>query len=1033
MLNTIIRRSLDNRLIVIILSGILLVAGVITLMHTEVDIFPDLNAPTVTVMTEAPGLATEDVEQLVTYPIETAVNGAQGVSDVRSSSTQGFSVVEIVFNDDVDIREARQIVSERLQIASQLLPPGVESPVMGPQSSILGEVMIIALRSDSIAIDDIRALADRVIAPSLRGVAGVSQVSVIGGSERQYQIKLDPLGMLSYNVSLNEVIDALEALNDNSQAGTITCYHNEYIVKSNISTSSIEDLSSTVIISDENRLITLSDIATVEIGGAEPRIGAASYRCEPSVIMTVTKQPRVGTIGLTKRINDKIEDFKKSLPSSLLISTDIFNQSDFISTSISNLQSALFEGALMVIIVLFFFMMNLRASLVSLLALPMSIIVSVLILHMLGLNINTMTLGGIAIAIGSLVDDAIVDVENVYKRLRQNQQKPVELRQSTIKVVYEASKEVRMPIFNSSLIIIAGFLPLFFLSGVEGRLLAPLGIAFIIALGASTLVALTLTPVLCSYLLGDKAAYHLSKEPRISKWIKSRYNKVLNLALSHGKIVLTTVAALFVVALIWFFNLGSGFLPPFNEGSLTINISALPGITLDESDNIGRIAEAAILKTPEIQTVARKTGRAELDEHSLGTSVSEIEAPYKLSHRSKDEMIAEIRSNLSKIPGVVIEIGQPISHRIDAMMSGTESPVVVKIYGDDLDRLLKCANKTKHIMSGVDGVVDIAVEQMVDRPELIVRPRRTVMARYGITPKDFNNFVAASLNGIAISQVYEDGYPRDIVLKFDNNYKNDIERLAAMPISSPNGYTTLGEIADIMSTTGPNKINRDNASRRIIVSANVEGRDLGSAVKEMTQLLNDGVKLPEGYTLEVGGRWESASSSARTLLLTSLLALLIIFILLYGEFKNIKYCLIILANMPLAIIGGVVLVGLTDGEINIPAIIGFIALIGIATRNGMLLISRYNHLIAEGRNIDEAIKEGSVDRLLPIIMTALSSALALLPIALRQGQPGNEIQSPLAVVILGGLISSTLLNLLVVPVLFKLINKNKNKNKYQSQ
>lgn len=1022
MLNKIIKLSLNNRLIVLILSGILLVAGMVSLLRTEVDIFPDLNSPTVTIMTESPGFSAEDVEQLVTFPIETAVNGAQGVKEVRSSSTQGFSAVEVVFTDGTDINLARQTISECLSTVSSTLPPQVDAPIIGPRASILGEIMIIALHSDSLQLDDIRSVADRILAPALRGVSGVSQVSVIGSSEREYHINLNPLLMQNYGVTLKEVAGAVENINDNSQAGVINCYANEFIVKGEVSTISTGDLEKSVVVADTDKIVTLGDIATVTIGEKQPKLGAASYCGKSAVIMTVVKQPGIGTIELTNRLNATLDRYRGSLPESLEISTDIFSQSDFINRSISNLGSALFEGALMVIIVLFFFMMNARAALVSLLALPMSIIISVLLLHLLGLNINTMTLGGIAIAIGSLVDDAIVDVENVYKRLRQNASLSKDERLSTLEVVYHASREVRMPIFNSSLIIVAGFLPLFFLQGVEGKMMAPLGIAFIIALGASTIVALTVTPVVCSLLLGNYAAKRFDKEPKVAQKIKYGYNLVLAKSLNHKKIVLASTIVLFIGAILWFARMGGGFLPAFNEGSLTINVSAMPGITLEESDNIGRLAEQAILKSPEINVVARKTGRAELDEHSLGTSVSEIEAPYTLSNRSKEELIAEVRKNLGEIPGVVIEVGQPISHRIDAMMSGTESPVVVKIFGDDLEKLLRLAGQVKNKMQQVDGLVDIAVEQLTDRPELSLRPRRTIMARYGVTPGDFNEFVETALRGKRVSQVYEAGYPRDLVLRFDDEFRNDIDRIADLPFNTPTGTVTFGEIAEIKSVAGPNKINRQNASRRIVVSANVEGRDLGTTVEEMEKEISE-ISLPEGYSMEVGGRWESASRSTKTLLLASFLAILLIFILLYSEYKNLKMSLIILVNMPLAIIGGVAAIGITGGEIDIPAIIGFIALIGIATRNGMLLISRYNHLIAEGETLDNVVLHGSVDRLLPIIMTALSSALALLPIALRAGEPGNEIQSPLAVVILGGLVSSTLLNLFVVPMLYKIIFK----------
>lgn len=1026
MLNSIIKQSLRNRLIVVILSGVLLIVGAISLMRTEIDIFPDLNAPTVTVMTEAPGMAAEDVESLVTYPIETAVSGSQGVETVRSSSMQGFSVVDVVFNDDVDVLVARQTVTERLQTVSSMLPPSVENPVIGPQSSILGEVMIIALHSDSIPLNEVRDVADRIVAPKLRSIEGVSQVSILGGAEKEYRISLDPLKMISFGVSLDDVMAALDDVNGISSGGIVNGYSNEYIVKSGVSTNDLDEIGSSVIVSDGQRLVMLSDIAKIELAGKEPLMGAASYKASPAVILTVTKQPGVGTIGLTHRLNAALDDFKETLPSQLLISNDVFNQSDFISTSVSNLQSALFEGALMVIIVIFFFMMNLRATLVSLLALPMSIIVTILILNLLGLNINTMTLGGIAIAIGSLVDDAIVDVENVYKRLRHNRSLPVEERQPVVKVVYEASKEVRMPIFNSSLIIVAGFLPLFFLGGVEGRMLAPLGVAFIIALGASTLVALTLTPVLCSYLLGAKGESRLSREPKAAKWLKDHYQTALSSALNHKRFLIIVTSIIFLLSFVWFTNLGSGFLPAFNEGSLTINVSAMPGITLEESDNIGRMAELAILKSPEVVAVARKTGRAELDEHTLGTNVSEIEVPYRLSDRSKEELVAEIRKNLAVIPGAVVEIGQPISHRIDAMLSGTEAPVVVKFFGNDLDELLRLASEAKQIMSGVNGIVDVSVEQMIDRSEIVIEPKRSVMAQYGITPGEMNRYISTALGGSRVSQVYDDGFPRDLSVRFDSRFRDDVDALARLPISSPLGFTTLGSVAKIVSTEGPNKINRENTARRIVISANVDGRDLGSAVEELSDKLNAEISLPEGYSLNIGGRWESAKSSSRTLLLAALLAIAIIFVLLYGEFRNFSEPLIVLVNMPLAIIGGVAAIGLSNGEVDLPAIIGFIALVGIVTRNGMLLISRYNQLLREGVPLRDAIARGSIDRILPIVMTALSSALALLPIALRSGEPGNEIQSPLAIVILGGLVSSTLLNLFIVPILFSIVYARKN-------
>lgn len=1020
MLNRIIKFSLDNRLIVLILSALILIGGTFTLLRTEVDIFPDLNAPTVTVMTEAPGLATEEVEKLVTYPIEVAVNGAQGVETIRSSSTTGFSVVNVVFSDRTDPLVARQTVSERLTQLEGQLPPAADAPVIGPQSSILGEILIVGLSSDSLSLIQLRTIADRRLRPALQGIGGVSSVSVIGGDVEEYRITLNQGLMKHFGVTLDEVSGALEDMNANSVGSIINSFGSEYVVKGEVATVSPDEIGQTVIRADESGIVTVNDIATVEIAGEQPKLGAASVETRPSVIMTITKQPGVGTIGLTEKLLAEIEVQKQSLPSSLDIATDIFSQRDFIDNSINNLSMSLFEGAIMVIIVLFFFMMNVRATFVSLIALPMSIIITVLIMHFFGMTINTMSLGGIAIAIGSLVDDAIVDVENVNKRLRENRKLPAGSRRSPLKVIFNASAEVRMPIFNSSLIIVAGFMPLFFLSGVEGRMLIPLGIAFIISLAASTIVALTLTPVVCSYLLSSKKSENIKEErdPWVVVHLKKFYGKALKSSLAHSKGLLIALCILFLGAVGLFFCLGRGFLPSFNEGSFTINISALPGISLDESDRIGRKAEEIIMSVPEIKTVARKTGRAELDEHSLGTNVSEIEAPYSLGSRPRAGIAAELRKKLAVIPGVNIEIGQPISHRIDAMLSGTEAPVVIKIYGDDLDKLNDLARHVKAIMDDVDGLEDVAIEQQIDRPEISIVPRRRLMARYGITPAQFNNLIETALAGKVVSQVYEEGFPRNLRLKFDIDDSTATEALRALMIDTPDGKISLTDIAEIRSTSGPNTVNRDNTSRRITVSANIEGRDLTSAVDELMNGIHREIKLPEGYTIIEAGQAQSAADASTRLLIASLIAVLIIFALLYYEFKCLRQPMIILINMPLAMIGGVVILFLTGLPLDIPAIIGFIALLGISTRNGMLLISRYNGLIDEGLSSAEAVMKGSLDRLSPIIMTALTSALALIPLALRGGDPGNEIQSPLAIVILGGLASSTFLNLFITPILF---------------
>ena len=1026
MLNKIIRFSLDNRLIVLILAGLLTLAGLFVLTRTEVDIFPDLNAPTVVVMTEAPGFAPEEVEKLVSFPLETAVNGATGVRRVRSSSATGFSIVWVEFDWGTDIYQARQIVSERIATVGEQLPPGVETPILGPQSSILGEIMIIGLTADSTSMSDLRSLADRVIRPRLLAIGGVSQVAVIGGDIKEYQIQIAPERMRHYNITLNEVSTCIENINNNAAGGVLYEFGNEYIIKGNVNTTSTEAIGKSVVRSDDRGTILIEDIASVQIGNKMPRIGVASVQGKPAVLITCTKQPAVGTIELTEKIEHELSKIQKNMPSDIIMSTDIFKQSDFIDNSISNLQQSLIEGAIFVIIILFLFLMNTRTTIISLVALPLSIIIAILVLYFMGFSINTMSLGGIAIAIGSLVDDAIVDVENVYKRLRANHALPKEQRLSTLDVVFNASTEVRMPIFNSSLIIIASFLPLFFLSGIEGRMLIPLGISFIVALIASTIVALTITPILCSYMLGTtKAINILNKEPWTASKLKNGYTKILQWSFDHKRILLGGTAGLFVLSIIIFFTLGRSFLPSFNEGSFTINISTLPGISLDESDRIGREAENIIMSVPEVKTVARKTGRAELDEHSLGVNVSEIEAPYILDNRSRGEVVRELRTKLSELPGVNIEIGQPISHRIDAMLSGTEAQIAIKLFGDDLNRLYSIGSQIKNRIIDVYGIADVNIEQQVERPQLDIRPRREMLAKYGIPINEFTNFIDVTLAGQVVSQVYEQGLPYDITIRLDDSRRNSIAKISDLMIDSNVGKIPLSNVADIVSTSGPNTINRENVSRRIVISANVADRDLRSVVNDIQERISEHIELPENYYVTYGGQFESEAEASRTLALTSIGALIVIFILLYQEFRNIPQSLIILLNMPLAMIGGVLILRLTSGELNIPAIIGFISLLGITTRNGMLLMSRYNHLQEEGMPLIERIFVGSADRLNPIIMTALTSALALIPIALRGGEPGNEIQSPLAIVILGGLLTSTILNVLVVPIVYYLTYRNK--------
>ena len=1025
MLNKIIHYSLHNRLVVLCAAILLLIAGTYTAMHTEVDVFPDLNAPTVVIMTEANGMAAEEVEQLVTFPVETAVNGATGVRRVRSSSTNGFSVVWVEFDWGTDIYLARQIVSEKLAVVSESLPVNVGKPTLGPQSSILGEMLIVGLTADSTSMLDLRTIADWTIRPRLLSTGGVAQVAVLGGDIKEYQIQLDPERMRHYGVSMGEVMAVTQDMNLNANGGVLYEFGNEYIVRGVLSTPKVEELGKAVVKTVNNFPVTLEDIADVKVGPKAPKLGTASERGKPAVLMTVTKQPATSTLELTDKLEASLQDLQKNLPADVKVSTDIFRQSRFIESSIGNVKKSLFEGGIFVVIVLFLFLANVRTTLISLVTLPLSLLVSILTLHYMGLTINTMSLGGMAIAIGSLVDDAIVDVENVYKRLRENRLKAEAERLSTLEVVFNASKEVRMPILNSTLIIVVSFVPLFFLSGMEGRMLVPLGIAFIVALFASTVVALTLTPVLCSYLLGSNKTNKELKESFVARWMKGIYEKALTWVLAHKRVTLGSTIGLFVVALGVFFTLGRSFLPSFNEGSFTINISSLPGISLEESNKMGHRAEELLLTIPEIQTVARKTGRAELDEHALGVNVSEIEAPFELKDRPRSELVAEVREKLGTITGANIEIGQPISHRIDAMLSGTKANIAIKLFGDDLNKMFSLGNQIKGAISDIPGIADLNVEQQIERPQLKITPRREMLARYGVSLSEFAEFIDVALAGEVVSQVYEGSRTFDLTVKVKDDERSSAAKIGDLMVDTQDGKVPLSYLAEIKSATGPNTINRENVKRKIVISANVSDRDLRSVVDDIRERIDETVVLPEGYFIEYGGQFESEAAASRTLSFVSLFSLLVVFLLLYNQLRSVSQSAVILLNLPLALIGGVFILRFTTGEISIPAIIGFISLFGIATRNGMLLVSHYNTMLSEGNSLHDTILRGSLDRLNPILMTALTSALALIPLALGGDLPGNEIQSPMAKVILGGLITSTFLNAFVVPVVYWIMNRKK--------
>ena len=1026
LLNGIIRFSLNNRMVILVIAALCLVAGIYSTMHTEVDVFPDLNAPTVVVMTEAEGMAPEEVERLVTFPIETAVNGATNVRRVRSSSATGFSIVNIEFDWGTDIYKARQIVSEKIAMVGADLPENVGNPTLGPQASILGELMIIGLTADTTSMQDLRTIADWTIRPRLLSTGGVAQVAVMGGDIKEYQILMDPGKMRRHGVSMDEVIYAVKGMNQNASGGTLYEYGNEYIVRGLLSTNDIDELKKAVVKTSENGLpITLDAVADVRIGPKTPVLGVASNDGKPAVLLTVTKQPNTNTLALTGRLDNALDELKANLPADVKVNSRIFRQSRFIESSLDNVKQSLIEGAIFVIIVLFIFLMNWRTTVISLVSIPLSIVASLLAIRWMGLTINTMSLGGIAIAIGSLVDDSIVDVENVFKRLRQNREMPEGERESIVKVVYEASKEVRMPMLNSTLIIIASFLPLFFLSGMEGRMLKPLGITFIISLMASTLVALTVTPVLSSFMLGSQNSDKTGREPALVRWLKKYYGKALNWSLGHKKTILCGVGALLVAAVVMFFTLGGSFLPAFNEGSFTISVSTVPGISLEESDRMGRTAEKLLLSIPEIKTVGRKTGRAELDEHAFGVNSSEFECPFELGRKTRKELTEEVRQKLAVLPGVNIEIGGPISHRIDAMLSGTKANIAIKLFGSDLNKMYEIGQKIKTSISGVEGIADINVEQQVERPELNITPKREMLARYGISLPEFAEVVRVMMEGEVVSTVYEGNRSFDLTLKVNDDARSSIERISDLTIDTGDGKKVpISYVADIKSAAGPNTINRENVSRKLVVSCNATGGELAKAVGAIREKIAENIELPEGYHIEYGGQFESEERASKTIALVSIFSIFIIFMLLYGEFKNISQSLVVLLNLPLALIGGVFAIFFTDGILSIPAIIGFISLFGIATRNGMLLIDRYNVLASQGHSREEAVMIGSLDRLNPILMTAITSALALLPLALGGDLPGNEIQSPMAKVILGGLFSSTLLNGFVVPVIY-LINSKK--------
>ncbi|RZT95834.1 CzcA family heavy metal efflux pump [Ancylomarina subtilis] len=1026
MLNKIIQYALHNRMLVMFATLLLILGGSYTTANMDVDVFPDLTAPTVVVMTEAHGMAPEEVEKLVTFQIETAVNGATNIRRLRSSSSAGFSIVWVEFEWGTEIYRARQIVSEKLMAISDQLPKGAGKPTLAPQSSIMGEVMMISLQSDKSSAMDLRTLADWSVRPQLLALNGVAQVVVIGGDYKQYQILANPQKMRYYQVSMDELMKAANATNENSAGGFINEFGNQYNIRGIARTSDLDQLGNSVVKVYQKSPVRISDIAKL-VEAPAPKIGLGSVNAEPAVLMTVKKQPGVNTLKLTDKLDEALANIQKSLPADVKVNSHIFRQADFITNSIGNVKGALYEGSVFVIVILLVFLMNYRTTVISLLAIPLSLLFTIITLKFLGITINTMTLGGMAIAIGDLVDDAIIDVENVYKRLRQNYLLPKKERESSLAVVYKASCEIRSSIINATFIIIAAFVPLFFLTGMEGRMLQPLGIAFIVSLFASLITALTVTPVMCSFMLtGDKMLNRKNKESWLVRNLNQAYENSLKKALAYKYLILGSASVLFIGSLIILSGLGRNFLPDFNEGSLTITAITKPGISLEESNKIKVIAEKAILTIPEVRLTARRTGRSELDEHSFGGNTSEIEVPFTLTERTKAEFLAEVRSKLSKIAGVNFAIGQPLSHRIDHILSGTKANIAIKIFGPDLSKMFQMANQIKGSISPIEGVVDVNVEQQVEIPQIQIRPKRDMLAKYGISIASFTSFIDIAFAGEKVSDVFEGIKAFDLVVKYDEENRGSIDAIRNALIDTWDGKKIpLSYVADIQSQSGPNTVSRENVQRKLVVSANVAERDLRSVVNDIKAAIDQDIELPEEYRVEYGGQFESEANASRTLALTSIISFLIIFLLLFQEFRSAQLAGIILLNLPLALIGGVFTIYFTSGMLSIPAIIGFITLFGIATRNGILLISNYQNMLDKGIELKEIIIQGSIHRLSPILMTALTAALALIPMALGGDQPGNEIQSPMAVVILGGLLTSTLLNIYLIPIVYLLLNSKK--------
>ena len=1018
MIDLMIKWSLHNRLFVLVGAAVLMAWGGMQAQKMPIDIFPDLTAPTVTVITEAHGMAPEETERRVTFPLESALNGASGVRRVRSATSVGLSVIWVEFDWGMDIYTARQIVTEKLQLASPSLPPELSPPVLAPISSIMGEILFIGLRSERVDPQELRTIADWEIRRRLLAVPGVSQVIPMGGSVKQLQVLVRPDDLAEHQVTLNEVVDAVKAANENSSAGFYEGGGQEYLIYGIGRVDNAEQISQSVIRSTRERALRIMDVADVKIGSAIKR-GDASINARPSIILGIQKQPKTNTLELSEKINHVLDDIERRLPAEVHLERRLLRQADFIDFGIRNVTHALRDGSLLVILIVGLFLLSSRATLITALAIPLSLVISALTLLKMGASLNTMTLGGMAIAVGALVDDAIIDVENVARRLRERRGQRETM--SVIDVVFEASKEIRSSIVFATLIIILVFLPIFFLTGVEGRLLEPLGLAYVISLAASLLVALTVTPVLCSLLLPHSSSVKIGQEPKFLKWLRSRYESLLDRALSSWRSLAMISAIGFIIAAFCATQAGRTFLPNFNEGALTISVVTFPGTSLEQSNQIGQQVESILLAFPEVASTARRTGRAELDEHAQGIHASEIDVKLEMKQRSAEEFLSAMRSSLSVISGVNMIIGQPISHRIDHMISGTRASIAIKIFGPQLGELRRLAEQAQAQIRGLNGVVDLAIEEQANLPVVNLRFNREALAKYHLQVRDVAESIETAFYGQKVSQLLINGRSLDLIVRYPDESRQDLDTIKQTMIATPRGaWVPLEALAEIRRERGPNQISHENGQRKIVVMCNVgEGADLGSVINEIRHRILTKLILPEEYYVEYGGQFEAATQAAQTLFIVFIGVILGIFLLLYVALSSGRDSILVMLNLPLALIGGVIGVFMSNGVISIASLIGFIALFGIATRNGIMLITHISHLLKfEGENDPRsAVIRGASERLSPILMTAMASGLGLLPLALASGEPGSEIQAPMAVVILFGLLSSTVLNMIVVPAM----------------